>query len=225
MQLDTLYLRQSELIQTQKIVQAIFVGGQSFSVSGEGYSPHGNIYCDRQQIDPWLFPGLEECLIAGLLCNNSKLVKKEKKWMAVGDPNEVAMITLAYKAGLERSQLLEAMPLLDIIISMDGFSGVVTLHKVIPILKRNSKHHHVMYGRSLVDKVLAHCEWMTNLNGQKMWINLPEIEQTIADMKNKGLDPIILTKKYVPPTYDNLSLLDFHSGLIFMGIQGVMELK
>jgi hypothetical protein len=44
MQLDEVGLRQSQLTQKQKIVKTIFMGGQSFLVSGVGYNPHGNIY-------------------------------------------------------------------------------------------------------------------------------------------------------------------------------------
>jgi cation-transporting ATPase F len=220
MQLDEVGLLQSQLTQKQKIVKTIFVGGQSFLVSGMGYNPHGNIYYDRQPIDPWLLSGLEECLIAGLLCNNSQLVNQNKQWQAIGDANEAAMIALAYKAGLEPSQLSASIPRLDAI-SIAEFNGMVTLHDLTPILKKNSHRHHVVYIRSMVDRVLERCDWMLNLDGQQVLINLPTIKQAIASMKEKGLEIMILLKKDVPNIYQNLNLIDLNSELIFMGIQGI----
>jgi len=220
MQLNELSLRQSQLTQKQKIVKTIFVGGQSFLVSGVGYNPHGDIYYDRQPIDPWLLSGLEECLIAGLLCNNSQLVNQNKQWQAIGDSSEAAMIALAYKAGLEPSQLSASMPRLDAILIAE-LNGMATLHDLTPTLKKNSHRHHVVYIRSMVDWLLERCVWMLNLDGQQVLINLPKIKQAIANMNEKGLETMILIKKDVPSIYQNLNVIDLNSDLIFMGIQGI----
>ncbi len=224
MQLDEMGLRQSQLTQItqkQKIVKTIFVGGQAFAVSGAGYNPHGDIYYDRQPIDAWFLPGLEEFLIAGILCNNSQLVNENKQWQAIGDGSEVAMIALAYKAGLEQSQLAALMPRLDTSFAIAEFKGMATLHDLTPILNKNSHPHHVVYLKSMVDWVLESCDWMLNLDGQQVLINLPKIKQAIADMQEKGLEILILIKKNVPNIYQNLSLIDLNSELIFMGIQGI----
>jgi cation-transporting ATPase F len=223
MQLDGLDLLQSRLGQKQKIVKTIFVGGQIFLVSGVGYNPHGNIYYDRQPVDPWLLPGLEECLIAGLLCNNSQLVNQDKQWKAIGDFDEAAMIALAYKAGLEPSQLSASMPRLDEIESIAEFNGMATLHDLTPIVKKNSAHDHVVYIKSMMDWVLDYCDWMLNLDGKQVLMNLAQIKQAIANMQDQGLDVIILLKKNVPNTCQHLSPLDLRSGLVFVGIQGIME--
>ncbi|WP_201258117.1 hypothetical protein [Piscirickettsia litoralis] len=44
---------------------------------------------------------LKECLLAGLLCNNSLLVQKEGNWEIDGDPTEGALIVAARKTGVE----------------------------------------------------------------------------------------------------------------------------
>ena len=85
--------------QSEKMVQLIAVGGEYFTVSGHGYYPQGNIYRDRHAIDPWQFQGLEECLIAGILCNNAQLVshviEHRQQSITIGNPYEGALLALA----------------------------------------------------------------------------------------------------------------------------------
>ncbi len=227
MKLDQLSFHQSQqLKQKHKMVQSVFAGGHSFTVSGVGYNPRGNIYRDRRPIDPWQFPALEECLIAGLLCNNSQLVQQGKQhWIASGDADEVAMIALAYKAGLERSQLLEYMPRIATISPSVEFISETTLHGVMPIIKGNANYHRVIYARSMTDcfQVLSYCEWSINLECQQKLIDFPEIAQKIVDMRDRGLQVIILTKKNVSGDYNQFNLLDLKSGLTFVGLMGLQE--
>ena len=76
-------------------VQAIWAGGTRFQVAGGGYAPEGKFYAADQPIRPDAYPALMECLRAGALCNDSRLVAGEAGWRAEGDPTEVALLTSA----------------------------------------------------------------------------------------------------------------------------------
>lgn len=58
------------LTENQMTVQAIYAGGDRFTVSGTGYSPEGEIGKQGERLPV----ALEECFIAGLLCNDSYLL-------------------------------------------------------------------------------------------------------------------------------------------------------
>ena len=66
------------LTENEMTVQEIFAGGRSFSVTGAGYEPRGEVLLGGRPASLPRHPALAECLKAGLLCNDAQLVRKEK---------------------------------------------------------------------------------------------------------------------------------------------------
>src|SRR6185369_4064169 len=70
-------------------VREIRAGGERFTLSGEGYLPEGGFCRDGSPADPFDCPALVECLQAGLLCNDARLVGDAAGgWRVEGDPTE-----------------------------------------------------------------------------------------------------------------------------------------
>ena len=95
------------LTQNQMTVREIVTASNSFSVSGEGYDPKGDILENNIKVDLQKHKELTMLLKVGVLCNNSRLEKmgnnKEKgNWSINGDPTEGALIVLGAKAGIWR---------------------------------------------------------------------------------------------------------------------------
>ncbi len=69
------------LTENQMTVQAVYAGGKNYEVSGSGYSPKGE-FCRVMPANvenillDGLPPVLSECLLAGILCNDSQLKHK-----------------------------------------------------------------------------------------------------------------------------------------------------
>ncbi|PPS37831.1 hypothetical protein B1A85_23240, partial [Chroococcidiopsis sp. TS-821] len=85
------------LTENQMTVQAIYAGEQQYKVTGSGDNPEGEIVVDTDVNDgasaqkPADFDAnvaLRECLIAGLLCNDSQIEVKDGQNTVVGDPTE-----------------------------------------------------------------------------------------------------------------------------------------
>lgn len=77
--------------------------GQRVTVSGVGYAPEGNLTIDGQEIDPKNYSSLLYLLEATTLCNDAQLEGPDERhshWQSLGDPTEVALLTLAIKAGI-----------------------------------------------------------------------------------------------------------------------------
>ena len=91
------------ITENQMTVSEIYAGGKFFEVSGTGFQPIGKINHDQNGINLNEHQTLKECLISGLLCNDSDLIQKENHWEAKGDPTEVALITAAHKANLKQT--------------------------------------------------------------------------------------------------------------------------
>ncbi|MET9232270.1 HAD-IC family P-type ATPase [Lentzea sp. NPDC003310] len=74
-------------------VTTVVAGGVRHDVSGIGYAPTGTFV-------PAVSPELRDCLLAGLACNDARIVQDGERWLPVGDPTEAALVVAARKAGL-----------------------------------------------------------------------------------------------------------------------------
>ncbi|QDL12251.1 cation-transporting P-type ATPase [Brasilonema octagenarum UFV-E1] len=209
------------LTENQMTVQAIYAGGHQYAVTGVGYSPEGEIVQDGKRIDLSGDLGLHECLSAGLLCNDSHLETKNGKWVVVGDPTEGALITSANKLGLIKPLLEQQMPRLDGIPFESEFQYMATLHAT-PTGK-------TIYVKGSVEAIAKRCTFMLNSNGQlkpidcQETLNTSSIEREVNIMARQGLRVLALAKKLVPNEQTTVDHVDIDTGLIFLGLQGMID--
>jgi len=199
------------LTENQMTVQEIYAGGQNYTVSGVGYNPEGAIFFN--QTVATLSPVLLECLKAGLLCNDSHLEIKNGKWEVVGDPTEGALIAAANKAGLTQ-EVLE-MPRLDSIPFESQFQYMATLHQ--------TDLNKTIYVKGSVETILNRCQQMLDAEGQPIKVNREQIEQEVNGLAKQGLRVLAFAKKPVATYQDSLDHPDIETGLIFLGLQGMID--
>jgi len=91
-------------------VRTLYVDGQTYEVTGEGYGPDGEVRFDGKKAEaPHLVP-LRELATVLLGCNNAHLVEKDGTWKTVGDPTEGALLAAGAKAGGDRKRIEEDLP-------------------------------------------------------------------------------------------------------------------
>jgi Ca2+-transporting ATPase len=91
-------------------VRALYVAGQSYEVTGEGYGPEGEIRIGAQKAPaPHAVPLLELATVL-LACNNAHLVRDDGAWKVVGDPTEGALLAAGSKAGGECARIEKELP-------------------------------------------------------------------------------------------------------------------
>ncbi|MEQ9104118.1 MAG: HAD-IC family P-type ATPase [Rhodothermales bacterium] len=87
--------------------RVVLADGRTWDVSGEGYAGEGAfVAADGTDRDDGLDPLLE----AVTLCNEAELRPENDAWTWRGDPTEVALLSAAWKHGVQREALLEAHP-------------------------------------------------------------------------------------------------------------------
>ncbi|MBE7453817.1 MAG: HAD-IC family P-type ATPase [Kofleriaceae bacterium] len=87
--------------------------GRDLTVTGVGYEPAGELRAGDAALDPAAEPALRELLEAVALCNDAQLRGPEPaapRWTAIGDPTEVALLTLAAKGGVALVELRARWP-------------------------------------------------------------------------------------------------------------------
>ena len=90
--------------------RSLYVAGQSYEVTGEGYGPDGEVRFEGKKAEaPHGGPLLE---LANVLlgCNNAHLVHEDGTWKTVGDPTEGALLAAGAKAGGDRERIENDLP-------------------------------------------------------------------------------------------------------------------
>ncbi len=116
------------LTRNEMTVQAVWLDGSEYRISGVGYAPFGEIEHDGHRL-PTLPAGLQELLTVAVLCNDSALCQEGDVWAISGDPTEAAMVVAGRKAGLDENELRERHGRLDSIPFESDIKFMATLNR------------------------------------------------------------------------------------------------
>jgi Ca2+-transporting ATPase len=114
----------------QMTVRALYVGGKSHAVTGEGYGPEGHI-----DVPPGQVASLQRALRPAVLCTDAKI----RDGVLIGDPTEGALLCVASKSGLIIDEVHARSPRLAEIPFDSGNKYMATFHaegdQVLMVLK------------------------------------------------------------------------------------------
>jgi len=91
-------------------VRALYVAGQSYEVTGEGYGPEGEVRFEGKKAEAQHAVPLLELATILLGCNNAHLVKEDGTWKVIGDPTEGALLAAGSKAGGNQERIDKELP-------------------------------------------------------------------------------------------------------------------
>jgi cation-transporting ATPase F len=207
------------LTENQMTVQAIYAGSQLYRVTGSGYSPQGQILFQAADspIEIHQLPALEACLVAGCLCNDTRLQPKDKgQWEVVGDPTEAALLVAAQKGGLDREDLQRCRPRLDTLPFESQFQYMATLHRLGP-------EEHCIYVKGSAEALLLRCCSQMGSQGEIQPLEAEPIRQQVEALARQGLRVLAFAQKTVPSSQTQVDHSDLEEGLIFLGLQGMID--
>lgn len=207
------------LTENQMTVQAIYAGSQLYQVTGSGYSPQGQILAqeggDPVEVERLL--ALQACLLAGCLCNDTRLQPKDNgQWEVVGDPTEAALLVAAQKGGLDLEELQRRRPRLDSIPFESEFQYMATLHRLGP-------EEHCLYVKGSVEALLPRCRSQMGSQGEIQPLEEERIRQQVEALARQGLRVLAFAQKTVPSSQTRVDHPDLQEGLIFLGLQGMID--
>lgn len=204
------------LTENQMTVQEIFSAGQIYQVSGVGYSFDGSIQELSRKSGIISSVALKECLTAGLLCNDSRIVEREGLFQVEGDPTEAALIVSANKG---KSLFPEGMPELsrkDSIPFESEYQYMATFH-ILP------NGDGIVYLKGSVEKILAKCVDYLDENGDIRPLKRALIEHQIEIMAAKGLRVLAFARDSISSQKDRIDHSDITETLTFLGLQGMID--
>jgi Ca2+-transporting ATPase len=90
--------------------RALYVAGQSYEVTGDGYGPEGEVRFEGKKTEAQHAAPLLELATIILGCNNAHLVQEEGTWKVIGDPTEGALLAAGSKAGGNQERIEKELP-------------------------------------------------------------------------------------------------------------------
>jgi len=204
------------LTENQMTVQKVLAGGDLYEITGGGYAPEGEIRSDGSPADPASSPALLECLRAGLLCNDSRLVQKEGRWLVDGDPTEGALIVSAAKAGLKGEET-GAWPRTDVIPFESERAYMATLHDP------GEGKPPVSYVKGAVEKVLEQSTQALARDGAAGDLDRDAVLEAAGAMAGEGLRVLAFARRELPAKQKAFESADGLTGLTFLGLQGMID--
>ncbi len=196
------------LTKNEMTVKRVYDGAHIYEVGGSGYVPQGDILEEGRPIRPTGDHDLLMLFRIGLLCNESDLFLEEGEYKVDGDPTEGALIVAAMKAGLDPQAERERYPQLFIIPFESDRGYMATLHR--------DGHRNLVFVKGAPEKLLDICS-ACRLDA---WAQVPKVAEHFA---REGLRVLGMAYKEVPAQQTEITMADLESGLIFAGLQGMMD--
>ena len=205
------------LTQNQMTVQEIHAGGRFYHVTGSGYEAVGKIQVERGPVVVGENVALIETLGAGLLCNDSRLVRNDEGQTIVqGDPTEAALIVAAQKAGLTEEELSGRLPRIETIPFESEYRYMATLH--------GAEHEpKIIYIKGAVEALLGKCTRALGEDGALAPLDGAVVLGHAEAMAARGLRVLAFARREMPSAHRGLEHEHVADELTFLGLQGKLD--
>ncbi|UCD91639.1 MAG: cation-translocating P-type ATPase, partial [Methanobacteriota archaeon] len=196
-------------------IRTIQTDDEIFKVYGEGFTPTGKFFHDEDEIDPQTNETLVLLLKAGVLCNDSSLVKKGDFWTIDGDTTEGTLLVAAMRARLDPEKIKEER------IGEIGFSSdrkrMTTIHE--------TSTGRVAYSKGATERLL---EISNRILEEGKAVPLHEekkesINSATEEMAKRGLRVLALAYRPLPEDLKEFTEEEVEKDLIFLGIVGMID--
>ena len=205
------------LTQNQMTVQEIHAGGRLYHVTGSGYEAEGKIHFEQAPVVVGENVALIETLGAGLLCNDSRLVRNDEGQTIVqGDPTEAALIVAAQKAGLAVEEMGGRLPRIETIPFESEYRYMATLHGAEDEPK-------IIYIKGAVEALLGKCTHALGEDGALAPLDGALVLRHAEAMAARGLRVLAFGRREMPSAHRGLDHEHVAGELTFLGLQGKLD--
>ncbi len=205
------------LTENQMTVQQIYAGEKFYDLTGSGYEPLGELLSAGRPVALESHAALRETLLAGLLNNDSQVVREGERLKVEGDPTEAALLVAAEKAGLASAEMRTAHPRLDLIPFESEHQFMATLHS------RGAGEPRVIFKKGSVERLLERCSHTLRDDHTLAPLDPDAVQAAVEQMAAKGLRVLGFARREVAPDCGQLSHDDVQEGLTFLGLQGMID--
>ncbi|GAB5374297.1 MAG: calcium-translocating P-type ATPase, SERCA-type [Acuticoccus sp.] len=206
------------LTQNQMQVMRLWAGGCTYSVTGEGFDPHGAfIDAAGAEVDVETTLDLKHALMISAYCNEARLGETDGRPSVQGNPTEGALVVAAAKAGIRRDALKSAH--YDLLRAAPFDST----RKMMSMLVCTPAREHILVAKGAPDVILSRATHV-RVGGAAVDLTAArraEIEAVIEGFGSEALRTLAVA--YRPLRVEDEQEADPEHDVVLIGILGIMD--
>ncbi len=206
------------LTRNEMAAERVFLDHGEWEISGSGFLPEGEFRWDGEVREPHDDPILIELIRTGLLCNEAEINdagEEDGGRQLQGDPTDGALLVLAEKAGVSRTEEDEVRPQVDLLPFESERRWMATLHREEGAGAR-------IYVKGAPERVMAMCDDVRTSEGSGP-LDMEEWEARMEGLAEKGYRLLALAVKDVTGDAEALEVEQVESGCTLVGVAGLMD--
>ena len=168
------------LTMNQLTVKKLFLPNlESLEVTGEGMVPTGEIRSDKDGLTTELSSLLNRLCLAAILPNDAFLGRRNGDWVSHGDAVDIALLVMAHKLGVVRSDAASRYQELDTIPFESERLYAASLSR------DNETQDHFVYVKGALEKLLPMCTRMAT-PGQDIPLDKEAVSTAMSELADQG---------------------------------------
>jgi Ca2+-transporting ATPase len=208
------------ITKNEMTVVKIWVADQAYTLTGQGYTPQGDICREGEEEALPLIPDDIQTLVTiGGLANDAQLNQDGDTWNIIGNPSEGALIVLAHKLGIDVEHLISKQPRTQEIPFSSTNKYMATVHEIPDEGTKKA------YVKGAPERIIGFCTHILE-NGQKKELDeaylhhINEINRSFAD---KALRVIAGAYRDLTEAQDKVTRSTVENDLVFVGLWGMID--
>lgn len=200
------------LTKNEMTVRHIITRAGDYVVEGTGYQPQGDITHQGQRVDIRKHQHLHAIIEVAAVANDTHIHEHQGEWRVTGEPTEGALRALAMKAKFDHSlhERHDSIPFE----SANKFMATLNSHP--------EKARHILL-KGAPDRLLQRCTHELNADGQVVELDPDFWEAHLDKLSAEGLRVLAAARRDVTDTQNNLTIDDLDSGMVFLGLIGIID--
>src|SRR3990172_7623283 len=199
------------LTKNEMTVRLAYDGDHIYDITGSGYEPKGEILHDQMSVKSEEKKKHLQVLRIGLLCNESNIYEEDGQYKVDGDPTEGALIVSAIKAGLETEAEKEKYQQIAIVPFESDRGYMATLHK--------HQGKKLIFVKGAPERIMDMC--VGSADGTEL--NKKNVLRVANNFAKEGMRVLAFAYKEVSHDVEELTHHDVESGMVFAGLQGMID--
>ena len=199
------------------VTKLVMANGKSLEVTGEGKQPIGTITSSDGELSLEESELLRRICYAAVLPNDGFLGRRDGGWVNQGDAVDVAMLVMAHKAGMVKTEASSRFQEVSNIPFESERLFSASLNQDL-----DSENEHIIYIKGALEKLLPMCTHMATPESD-VTINSQALTDYAEQLADQGYRVLVVASGRIEARSDySLSENQLHD-LTFLGLIGMMD--
>jgi len=192
----------------------VLPGSETWEITGEGFVPEGAFLTSRGTPSASEKALLDRLCLAAVLCNEGFLGRRDDAWIHHGDAVDVALLVMAHKAGVVRTEALNTFPELATIPFESERLFAASLNQV-----DNQQHAFV---KGALERLLPMCDFMA-APSQDCQLDAQVLETQAHQLASQGYRVLALASGPIQLGASGVFSEEHLAGLTLLGLVGMID--